>query len=270
MKTHLITLLKGAWIGGTMMVPGVSGGTMAIILGIYDRLISSISSFFKDIKRNFFFLLVFVIGAGLGMILFSKPLEWILESYYQPAMFFFIGAVCGGIPLMIERAKIKKFSLSIPVYFIIGAAAMFAITLLPTDLIRADEGMTFQSIALLFIAGIITAVALVLPGISTSYMLLLLGVYDKILSAISNFDILTILPLVLGVGVGIIATTRFLETLMNKFPTGTYIVILGFIFTSVVDVFPGFPSGLELVISILLFCTAFLSFYLLGKRFGDD
>ena len=94
-------LLKGAWVGGTMTVPGVSGGTMAMVLGIYDRLISSVSRVFKEPKQSIPFLLWFALGGAGGILLFSRGISLLLSSRWEvPARFFFLGAVGGGIPLI--------------------------------------------------------------------------------------------------------------------------------------------------------------------------
>ena len=96
---HLIIALKGLFVGGTMLVPGVSGGSMAMILGIYHELIASISSFLKHKKESLLFLGVFVVGALVGMALFARPLEALIERFPMPTLYFFIGAVVGGVPL---------------------------------------------------------------------------------------------------------------------------------------------------------------------------
>ena len=98
MKNNLNVMYKGLLIGSTMLVPGVSGGSMAMILGIYDRLISSVSSFTKNIKDNLRFLSLFVLSAGVGMILLAKPILSLLETYPKPMSCFFVGAAAGGIP----------------------------------------------------------------------------------------------------------------------------------------------------------------------------
>ena len=103
-KDGISTAAKGLIVGGTMLVPGVSGGSMAMILGIYDRLVSSVSSFTKQKKESFFFLTVFTFAALAGMMLFASPLLALIEAYTKPMMFFFLGTVAGGIPMMYQSA----------------------------------------------------------------------------------------------------------------------------------------------------------------------
>ena len=91
MKSHALLAVKGMVIGATMLVPGVSGGSMAMILGIYDRLVSSVSSFFKDVKGNFLFLALFCLGGGAGILVFARPLLYLIERFPMPMMYFFLG-----------------------------------------------------------------------------------------------------------------------------------------------------------------------------------
>ena len=108
-RENIKILLKGAWVGGTMTVPGVSGGTMAMVLGIYDRLISSVSRVFKEPKQSIPFLLWFALGGAGGILLFSRGISLLLSSRWEvPARFFFLGAVGGGIPLIFKEAGIKE------------------------------------------------------------------------------------------------------------------------------------------------------------------
>lgn len=258
-------LLKGFFVGGTMLVPGCSGGTMCIILGVYDKLISSVSSFFKDKIKNVTFLIMFAIGALAGIVLCSKPILALIEAYPIRMMYLFIGAVCGGIPLIIKEAKIKKFTPVLPIYPIIGFAIVFSINFLPENLIQADSGLDLGIVILLLFAGFISAIALILPGISLSYFLVILGLYEKIVSAIGRFDILFLLPFGIGLLIGIVSTVKLLEAAMKKYTTATYLIILGFIIGSIVKVFPGVYADFEFLIGIMFFATGFFAIYKLAE-----
>lgn len=229
-----------------MLVPGVSGGSMAMILGIYQELISAVSSFRKQKKSNFLFLAVFCISAAFGMLAIAEPISHLIDLFPKPTMYFFIGAVAGGIPLVFREAKATAFSWKIPVYILLGGIIVSAITLLPVNTAGVQEGEGIQDFLFLFAAGVIAAVALILPGISVSYLLLLLG----------------------GV-IGIILTTKLLEKVMTRFPQPTYLIILGFILGSVISIFPGFPSFSELAVCIATFSVGFVSIYLISRRQSD-
>lgn len=264
MKNWVSTLLKGMFVGGTMLVPGVSGGSMAMILGIYDRLISAVSSFFKAPKRNFLFLAIFVLGAGVGMLLFAKPLEALIERFPRVMMYLFLGAVAGGLPMIWKKARVGKASFTSIGWMLIGLLAAVGIALLPEGLFTAGEG--WQGYLLLMAAGFIAAIALILPGISVSYLLLILGLYDKIIAAIGNLDVLFFLPLGIGLMLGIVLTTRVLENAMNKRPKATYLIILGFILASMVQAFPGLPIGWEWPICVVLALAGFAAIRWISQK----
>ena len=130
---------------------------------------------------------------------------------------------------------------------------MFLIAMLPENLLNLDGGNSFVRYIPILIAGIVIAVALVLPGISVSYMLLVLGLYEQTMNAISKLDFGFLLPLAIGVFLGIILTTKGLDYTMKHYPLATYLVILGFIIASVIDVYPGMPHGINIILSILTF-----------------
>lgn len=245
--------LKGVCVGGSMLVPGVSGGSMAMILGIYDRLIEAVSSFFKHKKESICFLATFSIAAVVGMVLFAKPLLNLIECYPTVMMYFFMGAVCGSIPMIVRKAEVKQFDWKVIVYPVIGLLMMAGIMLLPKDLLSIGDRSNIFSYVPMLIAGIVVAIALVLPGISVSYMLLVLGLYQETMKAISTLDFLFLLPLGIGLILGIILTTKVLEYVMLHYPMATYLIILGFILASCIDVFPGIPSGINIVFAILMF-----------------
>lgn len=248
MKEKIITFFKGFIIGSTMLVPGVSGGTMAMILGIYQKLISSVSDFMKEKRKSILFLAVFSIGAFAGMALLSKGILALLNNYHMPVMYFFIGAVIGGIPMIVKSCGMKRLSLSTAVFPIIGAVAVMSIGLLPQGLFDSSQMNSLTGLFILFVAGFIAAIALILPGISVSFVLLVLGIYENIIEAFNQFNILYLGVLAIGLASGIISTTKLLDTAMKKYTRPTYLIILGFVIGSVIPVFPGAPSGIGLLI----------------------
>ncbi len=264
-NSNLITTIKGLIIGGTMLVPGVSGGSMAMILGIYNRLVSSISSFNKNKKENILFLLFFVLGAGIGMILFAKPLLSLIEAYPKPVLFAILGIVAGGLPMIYKEANVINFSTKQTIYVLIGLFTVLGIGIIPTDLFTLSNISGFSHTVFLLITGFIAAIALVLPGISVSYLLLLMGLYDKTMNAISTLDLLFLIPMALGVIIGILMITRILEKAMSEHPQPTYLIIIGFVLGSMATAFPGRPTGLEWIICIPLFIIGFYIIYTINK-----
>ena len=221
-RDNLITILKGMWIGGTMTVPGVSGGSMAMILGVYDRLISSVSSFFKNPGKSMSFLVRFVLGAGVGMVLFSRFISFLFTTRADvPLRFFFLGAVAGGVPMIYREAGISKISLGAVAYPVIGILGVVILALLPTGLFAPDGSFGPGAVLIQLAGGVIIAVGLVLPGISVSQMLYMLGIYEGIIKNISTLNILPLIPLGAGVLGGIFLTTKVLERLMQRHPQPT-------------------------------------------------
>lgn len=258
-NNNMLTVIKGMVIGATMLVPGVSGGSMAMILGIYDRLIHSVSRFFQNKKTSTVFLILFAAGGGLGMFLFSRPMLFLLKNYPMPTSFFFMGAVAGSIPLVIKQSRIEKFSVKSAVSIIIGIVIVAAISFLPESASEATMEASVKGVLLLAVAGVAAAVALVLPGISVSYLLLMLGIYDETMIAISQMYMPFLIPLGVGLLLGIFGTTSILERAMTRHPQATYMIILGFVLGSVAELFPGIPGGIgEIIASVIAFAAGFV------------
>lgn len=274
-KSTLHTAACGAWIGGTMTVPGVSGGSMAMILGIYDRLVTSVNGIFKKgkFKESFLFLLKFMIGAVVGLFLFAKLITLLLTHFSMPTRYFFLGAVAGGAPMIFRAARIKKFSASVFVYPIVGIVCALLISLIPEGIFEIS-GTGFLAvlggIVIQLFGGVIVAIALVLPGISVSQMLLVLGIYEKLTSAVDALDIMTLisfLPLVIGVLGGIFLTTSMIERAMSKHPTGTYLIVFGFILGSLPELIPAqLPMGFDLLFCPLAVVLGFLVVFTISKK----
>lgn len=276
--------LKGLWIGGTMTVPGVSGGTMAILLGIYDRLIGAVSglipkkkgagektsreeSYWQVARISILFLIVFLLGAGLGMLLFAKVISDLLEqpvagSYLR---FFFLGAVAGGIPLILSSARVKKFSTWLVVLPVIGAGLVYGLTFLPEEMFSLESAGGIGAFLLKLAGGVILAIALVLPGVSASQMLYTLGIYEELLTCISEFRIVPLISLGIGTVLGILLVTKSLDMLMSKYPTQTFLIIFGFILGSLPELFPQNAAGNYLLCGLCV-AMGFLLAYWIGKR----
>lgn len=264
-RDAVTTAVKGMFVGGTMLVPGVSGGSMAMILGIYDRLVSAVSSFMKHKKESVLFLGLFSLSGAAGMILFARPLLSLIDSYPMPMLYFFIGAAAGGIPMIYKKTGISRLSWRVLIYPAAGMAVLWLLSRLPSDAFQTS-GTGITVYLMLAAAGIIAAIALVLPGISVSYMLLLMGMYDETMRAISGFYLPYLIPLGAGIILGIILTTKLLETAMTRYPQPTYLIILGFILSSVMEVFPGIPGGMELILCLAMLLAGFGVIHILSRN----
>lgn len=266
-----LNILKGLIIGGSMWVPGVSGGTMAILLGCYDDMISAVSSFFKSIRRNTLYLLQIVGGAAVGILLISRLIDKGLQHplLREPLLCFFTGVVLGGIPFMYRRTKSSLSRKRDYLYLLGGLILVILISLIPENVLNLANGGGPVTVLFLLVAGLVVAVALVLPGISTTLMLAALGLYETVNSAVSELNLPLLVPLGMGLVIGIFATTRFLENLMNRYPRKTYLAIIGFVLGSVYQVLPDrFPTGWGIPLCILALPAGFLAITLVGKAGG--
>ncbi len=266
MKDSIFVLLKGLFVGGSMLVPGVSGGSMAMILGIYDKLVAAVSTFFQSVKKNLLFLGLFCIGGGLGMVLFAKPLLRLIERFPMPTLYFFLGAVAGSIPMILKKAEVRQVKPLLFVYPLIGLACIFLLELLPVNLFQVEDGSGAAAYLLLGAAGFLTAIALVLPGISVSYMLLVLGMYDQTMKAISSLYFPYLIPLGVGLLAGTLLTTKLLDKAMTKHPQPTYLIIFGFLLASIADVFPGVPSGWNWLFCLIAFAAGMTGIWFLSRK----
>ncbi|HHU16720.1 MAG: DUF368 domain-containing protein [Anaerovoracaceae bacterium] len=266
-NNNIITrFIKGIVIGAVMLVPGASGGTMAIILGIYDDLIHSLSTLSRKPKKNIFFLGTFTLAALLGIILFSRPMLAAVTHWRNPMMFLFMGAILGSIPPLYRKVKVSSIKLINIVVACFGAFIGIMTMYLPADVFQLSMQFNLYSISMLILSGVIIAVALVLPGISASYILLMLGMYNVTLMAIKDLNMYYLLPLTAGVLGGTLLTAGILEKAMKRHPQFTYMLIIGFMLGSLVQIFPGIPSEKEILYCVITFFIGFAAIFWLGRR----
>lgn len=254
-------ILYGAVIGSSMLIPGVSGGTTAIILGIYDRLISAVSNITKEPKKQLPFLGLVALGGIAGAVLFSGAVLSITETFPVESMHFFIGAILGSIPLLVKKSGITVSNLYNIVFALIGIFAVFGIRLLP-------QGSSGSGWFMLIISGMVIAAAMVLPGISTSHILLVLGMYESVWGGLRSIDIDYLFPIGIGGIIGTLLTAKLTDKAMECFPCQTYMVIIGFVMTSVYDIFPHDTELSRLPVCILL-CAAGFAAVLGISNFAD-
>lgn len=262
----VINFFKGMAISVATMVPGVSGGTMAIILNIYDDLIHAVGSFFEDWKKHSKLILQLGIGGIAGVLIFSRLIDKALNSFPILMAFFFMGVIAGGVPTLYKKALSVESRFLNYAYLVVG----FIIALF---LSGSDEVISVSitnlgvfNIGLLVLAGIIIAIALILPGISGSFILLILGLYDVTLNAINTFNIKFLLPLGIGVLIGIILTTKIIEKLMKKYPGKTYMMILGFVLGSIVTIYPSDVKGISILYYLLPSILGFCIIYFISRK----
>lgn len=270
MKNILFLIFKGIFVGIANIIPGVSGGTIAVILDIFDEMIDAINNFFSAPKKHIKFLAPLGAGAVLGIILFSKIIKFGLENYSLPTNMFFAGLVIGSIPLIYNKATEKKdFSVKHIIGGIISFLIVAGFVVLEKNFGSSEEsGILLHSdipfLLKMFFGALIASSAMVIPGISGSFVMVLIGIYNYIINSISSLideignsaamlsdngfsaaflnintcDSFKILSAVgIGVIIGIIIISKLIALLLEKAYTLTYSCVLGLIFGSLVSIF---------------------------------
>lgn len=307
-------LVKAMIVGGTMTVPGASGGTMAMILGIYEDLIAALGNLpglladcisgnrfskarpasgdrkaretphfsrARDISKSqgifgcLCFLALFCAGTLSGMALLAGGMLALLERYPVVVSYFFLGAVAGGIPLIYRQARVKKITWQVLLWPLTGLFVVYGLAALPEGLFAAglSGGSSFSSFSpaqflFQFLGGCILAVALILPGISVSQMLLMLGLYEPVMTAVSQLRLLSLVPLGLGAVLCTLLVTRLLGDAMHRRPQPTYLLILGFVLGSLGELYPGLPTGWNMLFAPLAAAAGYQLLSRLSRRAG--
>lgn len=259
-------IYRGILMGISDLIPGVSGGTIAFILGIYDRLLEAISGFFsRDWKKHLGFLVPLGLGIGITLLLFSRVIEYLLEQHYEATQFFFMGLIIGVIPYIMKQAEVKKNFTSRHLIILVVIGAALAVTaFIPTeDNLAPITSLTVPVFFLLFFSGWLASMAMLLPGISGSFILLLLGVYSTAINALSSLNIPIALAIGAGVIVGFIVSSKAIQYLLEHFTYVTYAAIIGLILGSLFVVFPGFAADSATLITSLVTFALGLVFTLL-------
>ena len=281
----LFDILRGAAIGVANIIPGVSGGTLAVSMGIYDKIIGSVTGLFRHFKKSVVTLLPYGIGMVLGLLGLSFIIEFLFARYPLPTVLLFIGLILGGVPALWQRIKGKKID---AVCILLFALFFVLLVLLPviageerTDLVLTPDVVT---IIQLFFVGVIASATMVIPGVSGSMILMSLGFYAPILSSITNFvravldfnisaalaECALLVPFGIGVLVGVFAIAKLISFLLARFETYTYCAVLGLVAASPISIFTAFkmpaPSALILVISPIALAAGFAAAYFLGKH----
>lgn len=277
MKEKLTLVIKGFLIGVANIIPGVSGGTLAITLGIYEKLIGAISHFFKNLKENIKFIIPIGIGAVLSILLLSRVISFCLKEYTLATILFFIGLILGGIPLLNKKIKGHYKNVSNIIIFLLSFGFVIALSVLKGENVVSFANMNIINYIMLFLVGVVAAATMIIPGVSGSFVLMLLGYYKPIvdtIGALTKFNniwqnIMILVPFGIGVLVGIVAISKLLEFLFKKYEVKTYFGVMGFIMASIITIFTG-AEGLvfsipQLLIGLILLGIGFTAAYKLGE-----
>lgn len=270
-------IVIGVILGVANVIPGVSGGTLAVVFNIYDRLINVITLNVKKILSEWKFILPLVVGMGLGIILFSKAITFLFENYPVQTNWFFIGIILGSIPMIAKRLMAASKASSsdarkIPVSAIVCGVLALAVMAVMTYANVAESGAPIQTeltpllAVKLFIGLACATIAMIIPGISGSFLMLVVGVYSTVIAAISDFNIPLLIPAVIGGVVGLLGGAKLVRFLMEKVPAQTYGAIMGLVLGSILVIFPGFGGFATLATSLLAAAVGFVVSFFAGRE----
>ena len=269
-------IIKGMMIGIANIMPGVSGGTLAVSMGIYDKLIHCITHILSEFKESMKFLLPIFAGAGIALVALTFVIEALFQYYPIPTNLLFIGLIVGGLPPVVTKVKSHKLSFG----HILAGLLFFALVV--GMAMMGDNGNRQVTLNLgivpmikLVLVGIIAAATMIIPGVSGSMVLLILGYYEPIIQQITAFctavitldmagilhGIASLLPFGIGVLIGILGIAKIIEIIFEKYPVYAYCAIIGLIAASPIAIlvcsnFAGFSVSV-LLISIVTFAAGF-------------
>ena len=243
-KDTIIRFLKGIVIGIAMIIPGVSGGTLAVLLGIYDTIIESINNIFKSFKKSILTLLPIFLGAVVGFVLLIIPLSYGLQHCPLIIISLFSGLIIGGIPQLYKKVQGKENPVGI-ILGIISISIMVILCFVVTNINISFSKLTLPIILYLILGGFLSACALVVPGISGSMIMMILGLYSPLLLVLTDIlhfqniisNTLILLPLIIGLVIGFFSISKLMGYLLKKHETNTFFSIIGFVIGSIFTIY---------------------------------
>jgi len=242
----LANVLRGVAIGVAFIIPGFSGGSVAAILGIYEKLVGAVADLFKNFKKNILFLLPILLGMILGIAALILPIQWGIKHYPIPTVTLFVGLAIGGLPSVTDRMKGGKIRYTHVLAGLIPLLAAAALCFLPQGQEVNLFELNFGGYLLLVLIGIVGSCALVVPGISGSMLLLIFGYYNPLVRLVTGhllrgdnvgICLLVVFCVMVGLVVGFFGISVLMKFLLKKFPRGTYFSIFGFIVGSIPAVY---------------------------------
>lgn len=277
-------VLRGILIGIANIIPGVSGGTMMVSMGIYDDLIYSITHLFKQLKKSVMTLLPYFVGMAVGIVGLAFAIEYLFERFPLQTSMAFVGLILGGVPMLTKQVKKEKLGVAHILAFIVFFAFIILMQLFGRN--GEDVKLVIGIIPLikLFIVGVIASATMVIPGVSGSMMLMIMGYYNPILNAITDFitgvasgnwtNVLTVsaslVPFGLGVVIGIFAIAKLIEFLLARWKGITYCAILGLVVSSPVVILMSTTIGTLNVITVFTSLIAVAAGTLVAMKLGGE
>ena len=263
-------IIVGSLIGTGLILPGVSGAVLAIAFGVYDEIIESIANLFKNFKKNVLFLTPFLIGMLLGVVLFGNFLLYLFNNYEVITKTAFLGLILGSLPIIIEKVRTNN-KLNFKVNYFLIALILGVVLFLFDQTFKIDDSVAnidFYFYIKTFIGGILFSLGKIIPGISSSFMLMILGMYEYIINIIAHpFTSLMNQPVIIitfliGFLFGIVLFSKTVSYLIKNYQYESYSSILGFLIGSLLILVPKYNFNIEFIYSIIAFSIFFAISYL--------
>ena len=275
MKEFIINILKGMVIGLANIIPGVSGGTMMVSMGIYDRLILLLTHFVKKFKEAMKLLIPIVIGMLLAIALLSKVITKMFDAIPLQTTLLFVGMIIGGLPVIFKKVKGKKVGVAQIIGFAVFFVLVIGLSLIGEDDSRtADVSLNFMNILKLFLAGALAAGTMVIPGVSGSMVMMIIGYYTVIIGTISGLiDALhpfVLVPFGIGVLVGIVVIAKLIEFVLKKYSQTAYWSIIGLIVASPFAILIMMGSVTINAVNILTGIVMLAAGFLIAMKLGGE
>lgn len=248
---------KGILIGAGAILPGISSGVLCVIFGIYEKLLDSVLNFFKDPKKNLRFLLPITLGGMIGVILFGNVLNVLFSLFPLQTKSIFIGLILGSIPALLKEMKQKeKGKRSDWLYFFLALGLGIAMVILEKYVpITTSDQIHFSY---LILCGGIMSIGVVVPGVSSTILLMLLGVYSIYLNAVAIVYLPVLIPIGIGLILGGFIMMKMTNFLLQHYYTKTFYTIIGFTLGSILVLFPTIDNEVNALISLLCMILGFL------------
>lgn len=221
MREKLILFIKGFMIGIGKIIPGVSGGMIAISLGVYDRGVDAIANFFRNPNKNLAFLLTIGLGIVAAIMIGSNIIVFFIKNCYLPTMLLFVGLISGGLPSLYSSINIKKH------FFYVIIPIIFMLMMTMSSVIETGQIVNANFITLFFV-GAIEAFAMVIPGISGTAFLMLIGYYETIMKAYGTFNLSILIPFLWGASLFALLFVKLVSYMLSKHREKSYAMIFGF------------------------------------------
>lgn len=256
--------LKGLVIGIGGVAPGVSGGAIAVMFGLYERITDAIADIFKDFKKNVIFFFPIALGGGVGVLAFSKIIQYFFLHYEVQIKYLFIGLMLGTLPDVFRQANKKGFK----GIYIVPCIIAFIITIITVMLENAGIDIipdATPGMLQLVLYGVIIGIGTIVPGISASIVLMYLGAYQIVLNGLADINIAILIPVGTGFVISVFLFSKLISLLFKRVYGYTYYAVLGFVLGSIIAIFPGISFRFEYLTSILLFIIGYLISFSLSK-----